>query len=70
LRGRSLSEAERSITDYDRIFEDCHEINWGDPAAFGRIVLDVIDAKHPPRRPLVGLTAFAMVAPQIHGFGN
>jgi hypothetical protein len=32
--------------------------------------LDVIDAKHPPRRPLVGLTAFAMVAPQIHGFGN
>ena len=59
--GRSLAEAQHTIADYDWVFEHHPDLRWGDPAALGRVVAQIIDAAVPPRRLLVGPTALEMV---------
>ncbi len=61
--GRSLSTSERRIAGYDWVFDPARTAGlvWGDPAALGRVVAEVIDADDPPLHLLVGPTALRMV---------
>lgn len=61
--GRSLSTSERRVVGYDWVFDPARtaDLVWGDPAALGRAVADLIEADDPPLHLLVGPTALRMV---------
>lgn len=60
---RSLSTSERRVAEYEWVFDPARTAGlvWGDPAALGRVVADLIDKDNPPRHLLVGPTALRMV---------
>ena len=61
--GRSLSTSERRVAGYDSVFDPARTAGlvWGDPAALGRVVADLIELDEPPLHLLVGPTALRMV---------
>lgn len=63
--GRSQAAADHHIADYDALLAQKHDLNWGDPAALGRVVLDAIEMDEPPQHLLVGPTAIDRVRGRI-----
>lgn len=59
---RRSSESEGSkIDDYAEVLKPAGELDWGDPAALGRAVLDAIEMAQPPAHLLVGPSALKNV---------
>ncbi|WP_205417499.1 oxidoreductase [Trinickia diaoshuihuensis] len=70
--GRSLVRGERSIADYDTVFEPLRARRQsmsgkqpGDPAKAARAILDVIGSDDPPVHLLLGTDAFARVTEKL-----
>lgn len=63
--GRSQARAEHRIADYDALLAQKYDLNWGDSAALGRVVLDAIEMDDPPRHLLVGPTAIERVRERL-----
>ncbi|MDQ2081253.1 oxidoreductase [Xanthobacteraceae bacterium Astr-EGSB] len=70
--GRSMVRAERSIADYDAVFEPLRERRRtfsgnqpGDPAKAARAMLTVIEAKNPPVHLLLGADAVKNVGDKL-----
>ena len=65
--GRSLSTSERRIEGYGWVFDPARTaaLAWGDPAALGRVVAELIDADDSPLHLLVGPTALRMVRDKL-----
>jgi NAD(P)-dependent dehydrogenase (short-subunit alcohol dehydrogenase family) len=57
---RSLETAGGAIPDYQPVLEG-GEVQWGDAAALGRVVLDAIEMEEPPGHLLVGPSALRAV---------
>ncbi len=66
---RSLSQATRTVPDYDWVFDPARtaHLRWGDPAALGRVVATLIASSDPPRQILVGPTAIRLVREKLSG---
>lgn len=70
--GRSMVRAERSIVDYDALFEPLRKRRQeysgnqaGDPAKFAAAVLEIVAAPEPPAHLLLGNDALKMVGEKI-----
>lgn len=70
--GRSMIRAERSIADYDDLFDplrqarrERHGKQVGDPAKGARAILDLLTAENPPAHLLLGSDAWARVSEKI-----
>lgn len=63
--GRSQAHTEHSIADYDGVLKNVEEasanLNWGDPAELGRVVVEAIEMHTPPQHLLVGPTAIYLI---------
>jgi NAD(P)-dependent dehydrogenase (short-subunit alcohol dehydrogenase family) len=66
--GRSMVRSERSIADYDALFDPIRKARHdksgqqsGDPALAAQVLMDVIDAQHPPVHLLLGEDALSLV---------
>ncbi|MCO6403126.1 oxidoreductase [Aurantimonas endophytica] len=63
--GRSQVQTDHNIADYDAVLRMDGELNWGDPAALGRVVLDAIEMSTPPEHLLVGPSAIKNVKERL-----
>jgi hypothetical protein len=66
--GRSMTRAERTIADYDEVFEPIRDARraasgrqLGDPARAAEAVLRILDVPEPPRHLVLGSDALRMV---------
>ncbi len=62
---RSKESAGSKIADYDEVLKEGGELNWGDAAALGRVVIDAIELDRPPEHLLVGPSALANVRERL-----
>ena len=64
---RSLSQSTRQLPDYDWVFDAARtaHLQWGDPAALGRVVAALVASPDPPRQLLVGPTAVRLVREKL-----
>lgn len=62
---RSRESRASRIADYDEVLKSEGELNWGDPAALGRVVLDAIEMDRPPEHLLVGPSALTNVRERL-----
>ena len=70
--GRSMIRKERSISDYDAVFEpirkrrqDMHGNQVGDPKKAAQAMLNLIEAKNPPMHLLLGSDALRLVREKL-----
>ncbi|VUD40409.1 Sulfoquinovose 1-dehydrogenase [Thalassocella blandensis] len=70
--GRSMIRSPRSIPDYDALFDPIRSAReeksgkqLGDPAKAAEVVLDLIQAKSPPSRLLIGSDAYNLVRQKL-----
>ncbi|RDS81956.1 oxidoreductase [Dyella psychrodurans] len=70
--GRSMIRSERSIADYDALFDPIRNARHdksgkqaGDPALAAQVLLALIDAEHPPVHLLLGDDALSLVRKQL-----
>jgi NAD(P)-dependent dehydrogenase (short-subunit alcohol dehydrogenase family) len=75
--GRSMVRTERSIEDYDRLFDPIRYARQeksgkqlGDPAKLARVVLDLIESGNPPPQLLLGGDALKFVSERLDRLGN
>ncbi len=70
--GRSQAHVEHTIADYDSVLDAAKnsDLKWGDPAALGQVVMEVITMKTPPQRLLVGPTAMNLVRGYLAEFAK
>lgn len=70
--GRSMTRTERSISDYDALFDPIREARQeksgkqlGDPAKLAEAVLDLVASENPPPQLLLGSDALKLVSDRI-----
>lgn len=74
--GRSMVRSERSIADYDSLFDPIRKAREGksgrqagDPAKAAQALLQIVDAAHPPVHLLLGSDALKLVRDKLDALG-